>query len=364
MLLYVYDKTIKLIGVVERITSLVWTEKKYTYGTFEMLLPVTDENIELMQINKIVIRDDDPDKCAGEILYKGIKKSIDGSEVLEVTGRLLSHWLGDRLVLSSIVHNTYPHILMRSAVSANGINSTVLARNIPLLQLGEVSTQRVSKTLDYASELNITVLAMCEDIAVAADVGFSISVDTTTRRYNFNVFTGEDHTLISTSPCIFSIEYENILEQEYTQSIENLKNVAYVVGDENATVDMPVVVGTAVGFDRKEVLVKASGVKQDALTKQEYEAVLATNGEITLQQYSETLNFYNKINSTTSGFVYGKDYKLGDKVTCLNTKWKITIDAVITEAQTTYEDGQKTIYLTFGVALPTLFDKLKNLTKR
>lgn len=364
MLLYVYDKAITLLGIAERITSLVWTEKKYTYGTFEMLLPVTDENIELMQIGRLIIRDDDPEKLAGEILYKGIKKSVDGSEALEVAGRLLSHWLGDRLVLSPIVQTTYPYYLIRNVVNNNAIRAVKAARRFPLLAIGSLIVQRQLYQMDYASEANISVLAMCEDIAAAEDLGFNINVDTVVKRFNFNVYTGADHTLGSSSPCIFSVDYENILEQEYTQSVENLKNVAYVMGEENATATMPVEVGTATGHDRKEVLVNASGVKQEELTAGEYEAVLATNGEITLQQYAEALNFYNKINSAAGGFVYGKDYKLGDKVTCINTKWKLTIDAVITEAQTTYEDGQKTIYLTFGDALPTLFEKLKNLTKR
>ena len=366
MILYVYDKTITLLGVVEKITSLVWTEKKYTYGIFEMLLPVTDDNLALLQENRLIMRDDDETSQAGEILYTHIKKSVDGGETLEVTGKLLSHWLSDRLLYSSIESQTLkPQELMRRAVSENAINASP-ARNYPLLILGTIAETRTQAALDYKSEENITLLDMLEDLGAAEDTGFNINVDRTAKRFKFNTYTGTDHTLESNNPCIFSVEFENILEQEYTRSIENLKNVAYVFGDEKSTIvdDFPFIVGAASGHARKEVFVNSKSVKQGDLTDPEYEAALRTSGDIALKKYAETVNFYNRINSAAGGFKYGKDYTIGDKVTCINTRWGLTINAVITEAQTTYEDGQKSIYLTFGDALPTLLEKIKNIKTR
>lgn len=358
MLLYVYNKELTLLGVVENITSLVWNEKKYSYGTFTMLLPATEANISLLQKNRIIIRDDDVKKVAGEVLYINIKKDISGSEVLEVTGKLLSHWLNDRLLLSEINLVAAPQTIMRQAVNTNAISAAVAARNYPNLILG--TTQGSGSNIEYKNEENITLLDLVEDISITTDTGFNITADVKNKRYKFNTYSGTDHTINSASPCIFSLQLENILEQEYIQSIENLKNVAYVAGEENA-LSAPVIIGNATGHERKEVFVNASSIKKANLTDAEYAAVLATNGEIALQSYIETTNFYNKINANNTTFIYGVDYDLGDKVTCINAAWHIAVDAVITEAQTTYEDGQKTVYLTFGDALPTLFEKLKKL---
>lgn len=365
MLLYVYDKAVTLLGIVEKITSLIWTEKKYSCGTFEMLLPVENNNIELLQESRLIIRDDDPEHIAGEILYRQIKKSIDGSETLEVTGKLLENWFDDRLQLRDMDTVAKPQALMAAAVLHNCcVAAAGNQRGFPLLEIGTATETRPQTALNYKNETNLTVLATLEALAAATDTGFNINVDIVAKRFKFNTYTGEDHTINSQNPCIFSVDYDNILEQEYTQSVENKKNVAYVYGEEASTATLPVIVGAAAGHARKEVYINASGVKQDELTAEEYAAVLATNGEIALQQYTETLNFFNKINTATGSFKYGDDYKLGDKVTCINSRWRVAIDAVITEAQTTYEKGQKTIYLTFGEALPSLSETIKKLNKR
>lgn len=50
-----------------------------------------------------------------------------------------------------------------------------------------------------------------------------------------SVYEGRDLTAGNTAgnaPCIFSQEFDNIVEQEYTNSVENLKTTAYVGGEE------------------------------------------------------------------------------------------------------------------------------------
>lgn len=365
MFLYVYDKTLTLLGIVEKITSLIWTERKYTCGEFKMLLPASSENLDLLQKGRLLVRDDDEDGVAGEILYRQIKKSVSGSETLEITGKLLAHWLGNRLRLNAAAETAKPQVLMRNAVYANAVTAGAgSARGFPLLILGTQAETRVQSNMYYKPEEDQTVLAVCEDLAAATDTGFIIKADTAAKQFKFDTYTGADHTQGSASPCIFSVEFENILEQEFTQSVEDEKNFAYVYGAEDSTATLPVTVGTATGHDRKEVYINASGVKQDTMTDAQYEAALATNGENVLQQCKEKLSFFSKINAAAGNFTYGVDYRLGDKVTCINSSWGVSVDAVVTEAQTEYEKGQKTVYLTFGEALPTLLNQLKNLKKR
>ena len=50
MYIYVLDKTLKRIGLIDNYVSLIWTTRYYTYGDFELYLPVTTEFIELLQI--------------------------------------------------------------------------------------------------------------------------------------------------------------------------------------------------------------------------------------------------------------------------------------------------------------------------
>ncbi len=370
MLLYVYDKTITLCGIVEEITSLVWNDKKYTYGTFSMLLPATATNIAILAESRLIVRDDDPDKIAGEILYIRLSKSTNGSEVLEVTGKLLNFWLNDRVITSGngcfSSTTLKPLQIMRTAVNENCIETSV-NRKYPLLSLGYMLEDRTQYILDFVSGQYVTVLTMLAELAEGYDLGYNIAIDIANKTYNFNTYTGKDHTTTSNSPCIFSVEFDNILEQEYTGSIEDVKNMAYIAGDPESRQGATLLeVGSnTTGFERKEMFVNASSIKDDTeqLTLAEYQEALRTAGKIGLQERRKLTSFYSKINTASNSFIYGLDYKLGDKVTCINTAWGLQIDVVITEAQTTYEDGQKEVRLTFGASLPTLYDKLKQFRR-
>lgn len=59
--------------------------------------------------------------------------------------------------------------------------------------------------------------------------------DARTGAHVFSVYEGRDLTAGNTAgnaPCIFSQEFDNIVEQEYTNSVENLKTTAFVGGEE------------------------------------------------------------------------------------------------------------------------------------
>jgi hypothetical protein len=377
VLLYVYDKTITLLGVVEQIASLIWTQRKYTCGTFDMLLPVTENNLKLLQKHRLIVKDDDGRNEPGEILYTRIKKAVSGGEELEVTGKFLTHWLGDRLVRPNIVTAApeKPQDIMRRAVAENAADNescTQVARRFPLLQLGSQTETRPQAAIDFANEENISVLALCETLAAAEDTGYTVTLDPAAGQFNFDIYTGGDYTAAGGNPRIFSVEFENVLEQEFIRSVENLKNAAYVYGEDNGIDTLYAEVGTAAGHARKEVFINASSIKKQykdannetqTIEDPDYKTLLAAHGAAELEQYKETLNFFSKINAAAGGYRYGTDYTLGDKVTCLSEAWGLSIDVVITEVETTYQDGQKEVYITFGEALPTLLDKIKNLTK-
>lgn len=155
-----------------------------------------------------------------------------------------------------------------------------------------------------------------------------------------------------------SQEFDNIVEQEYTNSVENLKTTAYVGGEEKEGVTRKVaeVGGSAAGLSRDEVFINATDIVQEyenesgqtvTLTNAQYLALLSARGVEELEQYAETLAFGSKIN-TNANLKYGTDYDLGDRVTCINKRWNIRIDVRITEIAETYETSGEEIDITFG----------------
>lgn len=191
-----------------------------------------------------------------------------------------------------------------------------------------------------------------------------------------SVYEGRDLTAGNTAgnaPCIFSQEFDNIVEQEYTNSVENLKTTAYVGGEEKEGVTRKVaeVGGSSTGLSRDEVFINATDIVQEyenesgqtvTLTNAQYLALLSARGVEELEQYAETLAFGSKIN-TNANLKYGTDYDLGDRVTCINKRWNVRIDVRITEIAETYETSGEEIDITFGESLPALLTQIRQITK-
>ena len=215
-----------------------------------------------------------------------------------------------------------------------------------------------------------------ETAAKAAKLGIRVLTNARTGKHTFSVYEGRDLTAGNTAgnaPCIFSQEFDNIVEQEYTNSVENLKTTAYVGGEEKEGVTRKVaeVGGSSTGLSRDEVFINATDIVQEyenesgqtvTLTNAQYLALLSARGVEELEQYAETLAFGSKIN-TNANLKYGTDYDLGDRVTCINKRWNVRIDVRITEIAETYETSGEEIDITFGESLPALLTQIRQITK-
>ena len=125
--------------------------------------------------------------------------------------------------------------------------------------------------------------------------------DARTGAHVFSVYEGRDLTAGNTAgnaPCIFSQEFDNIVEQEYTNSVENLKTTAFVGGEEKEGVARKVaeVGGSATGLAREEVFINATDIVQ------EYEDDDGTQVSLTDTEYLALLSARRNWNSTRKRF--------------------------------------------------------------
>jgi len=258
-------------------------------------------------------------------------------------------------------------------VTENITNPTNPRRRIDNITHTDISgIQR--NPVDYQSEPFINALLACEQIGRGSKIGFHINTDIRARRHFFRIYDGRNFTADQQEnpPVIFSQEFDNILQQEFTNSIERLRSTAYVGGEE--THDRPrrvVEVGTeATGLDRAEVFINATDIRQFfrdengneiVIPNAQYDAMLRQRGVQQLENFAETLAFTSKVNTHTS-LVYKEDYDLGDRVTCINRRWGIRINVRITEIMEVYSsDNVPQLEITFGESLPALIDTIRAL---
>lgn len=374
MELYVYSSEMELQGIVEKIASLIWTRRYWSCGEFKLLVPFTEEHSRMLVKNNIIMKRGDDE--AAQIRYVSITKNSQGLEEIEVQGKFLIAWIGKRIIKKQIITNDTTQNILYRIVRENVTNPADTARKIPDVSIADDDADTESGVIDYTSEQYTNAQLAAETAAKAAKLGIRMRTDARTGAHVFSVYEGRDLTAGNTAgnaPCIFSQEFDNIVEQEYTNSVENLKTTAFVGGEEKEGVARKVaeVGGSAAGLAREEVFINATDIVQEyedddgtqvTLTDTEYLALLSARGAEELEQYAETLSFGSKIN-TFANLIYRTDYDLGDRVTCVNKRWGIRIDVRITEIAETYQNNVEEIDITFGESLPALLTQIRQITK-
>ena len=374
MELYVYSSEMELQGIVEKIASLIWTRRYWSCGEFKLLVPFTEEHSRMLVKNNIIMKRGDDE--AAQIRYVHITKNSQGLEEIEVQGKFLIAWIGKRIIKKQIITNDTTQNILYRIVRENVTNPADTARKIPDVSIATDDEDTESGVIDYTSEQYTNAQLATETAAKAAKLGIRMRTDARTGAHVFSVYEGRDLTAGNTAgnaPCIFSQEFDNIVEQEYTNSVENLKTTAFVGGEEKEGVARKVaeVGGSAAGLAREEVFINATDIVQEyedddgtqvTLTDTEYLALLSARGAEELEQYAETLSFGSKIN-TFANLIYRTDYDLGDRVTCVNKRWGIRIDVRITEIAETYQNNVEEIDITFGESLPALLTQIRQITK-
>lgn len=374
MELYVYSSDMEPQGIVEKIASLIWTRRYWSCGEFKLLVPFTEEHSRMLVKNNIIMKRGDDE--AAQIRYVSITKNSQGLEEIEVQGKFLIAWIGKRIIKKQIITNDTTQNILYRIVRENVTNPADTVRKIPDVSIADDDADTESGVIDYTSEQYTNAQLAAETAAKAAKLGIRMRTDARTGTHVFSVYEGRDLTAgnsAGNAPCIFSQEFDNIVEQEYTNSIENLKTTAFVGGEEKEGVARKVaeVGGSAAGLEREEVFINATDIVQEyedddgeqvSLTDTEYLALLSARGAEELEQYAETLSFGSKVN-TFANLIYRTDYDLGDRVTCVNKRWGIRIDVRITEIAETYQNNVEEIDITFGESLPALLTQIRQITK-
>jgi hypothetical protein len=367
MELFIYDKTLNLIGITESFTSLRWIRRYYKSGEFELHCNLTEESLLLLARENIIYKTDDSE--AGVIEYRNLKEDSEGKEILVVKGKFLTGYLSRRIIWGTEVLNITSENAMRTLVNKNCISPTNNNRIIPNLLLnnlkgyvGNVDYQVSYKNLD--DEL--------ESLSNVSDLGHRIIFDRANKKIRFDVYKGLDRSINqSVNPrAVFSKGFENIVEQEYVDSLSNYRNVNLVAGVGEGISRKFATVGNSSGLDRFEMYTDArdlSNVKtvndvEVTIEDAEYIPLLINRGNEKISECTDLKTFDSKVNSN-SNLEYKIDFDLGDIVTYVSKSWGLTISPRITEIEEVYEEKGREVFVVFGKNIPTLIDKVKQISK-
>lgn len=383
MELRVFDTKIEPLGAIDELDSLLWHIKYFDVGTFSLLAPITDNNSKLLIEGNIIVKHDGKKEVtdaaggvwrrAAQITYKHITKDENGLEQIEAQGFMLSQWFNKRCIYPQIVETATNQNLINTMIMNNCGSRAAASRQFPQFIILEQETIEGSQ-VEYANEVCAQLSQEVKTRAQAGKLGYDILINEREKKYGFYLYKGKDLTAKNSegnTPCIFSREFDNVNEQEYTASIENCGNFIYVQGAADDSGSQPLVTvdnAGAAGLELEEVFCDAtdiarkyqSGETEVTIPLAIYLMMLKTRGAAELESYGKTINFVSTIN-TNSNLKFKADFDIGDRITCKENAWGIQIDARITEVTETYQKGAEEIEATFGDSLPTLVDKIRKV---
>lgn len=359
MELYIFDSSLSFVGLMDNFTSLQWIRRYTKYGDFELHCSLNPDNLALLARGHIVWKKDDPE--AGYIEFRQMDQDTEGKETLVIKGKFLSGYLNRRIIWGQEILQATAETAMRTLVTKHGITPTDPDRIIPNLMLGGLGG--FSQAVNYQTSYK-NLLDEIENLCGLSELGYRVGFDIPNKKLVFNVYEGLDRSVSqSVNPrCIFSKEFENILTQQYTDSLNNYRNLALVGGMGEGTARKLVTVGASTGLDRFELFDDAKDltnvVDTVTLTDLEYTNTLIERGNSKLAETQEIQTFDSKVN-LNSNLIYKTDYNLGDIITCISKKWGVTLDSRITEVNEIYEEAGPSINITFGNNIPTLLSLIK-----
>lgn len=359
------DNKYELIGQIDEIESLLIVYKYVSVSTFTLTVPYTPQVSSYLQVN-YMLTIHSPETLGVEntepfiITTKKLEES-NGVVTLQVSGKNPLFWLSKRMCLlpNYGFTATTPEVIAKTYVANNCAQYAPTQRQYPNLTTAPV--QGLGAPITFTNtEDDPTILAVCETVLNARNLGQNVTFNLSTQTFQYNVFGGEDRTINQSqnSAVVFSPNLNNLQSQSYTHSISNFANVVYVHGQIGDTTET-VIVGEASGFNRYETSTSGTLEQGSAvtLTKNNYKEVFTVIGENTLVTQAETKNLIGTI-QLSSDFQLNIDFSLGDSVTYLNNEWGIQENVMIRELRLQYSTNGFIAQASLGSPLPTLEDKL------
>lgn len=340
MEIWVYDREMRLQGIIENHTSLVWSRNFYTAGKFEIHAPATEDNLDLLRPGNIITKGDKQEAA----VIRGLENE-ESTALNEITrtGYFMPIYFNDRLTGHTINFNgTAEAALYRLAHTPE---------SIPRMEWGAL--KGYSEKVEFQATYKNT-LSYMEKIARASGMGFRVVPDFKEKTLTYEVYKGRDCTAGQrVNPrVVFSETYNNLNRTKYTYNDELYKTKVIVGGAGEGADRIYVTVGGGKGLDLREVFYDAKDINREGMTQAQYLEALWARGEEYLKTSCQIAECFESETEAEVNFIYKQDYDLGDIVSIKKKNWNITTDLRITELKEVYEYGGMYVVPTFGDALP------------
>lgn len=333
MNIFLLDVDLSLVDIIDTYESFIWTDRYSEPGDFELYL-MMDERIlsECIQDRYLQIEKSDRLMIIEDI---EITTDIEEGDKLKITGKSLESLLERRIVWEQTVLNTSLQNGIKQLINNAIIAPKIAARKISnfiFIDSTDPAITGLKIDAQYTGDnLGEVIKNQCE----LNDIGYRVLYNQTTGNFEFSLYKGTDRSYNQdVNPyVIFSPDYSNIINSDYIESNNTLKNVALVAGEGEGKDRKTTTIGESSGMARRELFVDARDISSNTdsgtLSAAEYTKELQTRGNEQLAENKQTKSFSGEID-VQQNFKLDEDFTLGDVVQLVN-EYQIQASVRITE---------------------------------
>lgn len=367
MKLMVLDKDRNAIAIVDQFDSLIWTERFWEPGDFELKIAATTENVSIFVEDYYLWLDESDNLMIIEDI--SITSDIEDGDSMVITGRDLLSVLDRRVTWEPIELSGNIYEACASLINQNFLQPSLADRkmeNVAMrapLDFEALEKITINRQVEAGEDCLDTITDMCRSVGV----GFSSSEGGVHGQTIWQMVIGTDRSMSQEKfPwVIFSPEFGSLVNANFESTYSTRKNAALVVGPTKSdssgnerTIYGNVTEGSKdeyTGWNRRETSISVSGVQ--TTRKQGDETVDIPDSEIVTQidqkGYEELLKMGAKTvfdgeTDPNCQFQYGKDYFMGDIVEVAGP-WGLEFRTRVTEYIRSWDANGHSAYPAFTV---------------
>ena len=355
-----YEQRFVKIGIIDNATSVIWVKRFYDVGEFEIYVKATPELFSLlgtlngdqyaMQDEIFITRDESNVMMYVEKVK--LNTNAENGDYITISGRSIECCMDWRVISRRVFSSaeTTAESIIREVVDSTLIFRGSRQGALIWLQLGEEHDWPDYITRQFTGK---KVLDIVKELCVSYSYGFEMVYEENPEDVEcitFNLYKGTDRSFTQNiNPyVVFSPDFENLGDTEYSHDITELETGALVGGEGEGDsrtfvwVDPP----TNNPFKRRYNYIDARSSSSDGMTTDQYKTMLQNQGQENIDQ-RKAVTFFNGEILNYNNYTYGVDYNLGDKVSIVNA-YGIKANATITEITEVEDESGYRIIPTFS----------------
>jgi hypothetical protein len=313
------DDTFEELYVLDVFESLIWTDRYWKCGDFEIVVaPTTDILVKLLNTTYLTLAESPHHMILED---SNIHSEVEDGNKLILTGRSLESILDRRVVWDIIAMSGNLQTEIERLLDDNAISPTDGLRTLSDLVFN-TSTDTAITTLTIDTQFGgETLYKVLSQLCMADGIGFRILRDLVTNKFDFELYAGVDRSYDQSVNdfVAFTSALDNLLNADYIESSRPQKTVCLVAGSAGVgsiktttTVFAPNSSGLS-DLARRELYFEASvsrNTPDGELSEADYLLQLEGRGKEELAKYIYLKSFEGEIDPTM--YNYGDEFSMGD----------------------------------------------------